>query len=610
MNLYISNSEAYRIILQLESYHLRKDVIQKNYLKTEQIYLQEEKILKQENPCDINELDNLQFRLQYLQLDKLQNLLSKEFYNPQVLSAVTCVSNELYYQSPKGNTFTVQERMRRHLHHMKLVGDPSVHSKAFVVNYDNSQLQLVLKEARSDISNGNLYHEAFVGLHCLNQLLPYCPNFMYTYGIFESTTFITTGKQVFNFLPYGSQYNHLLVEYINPAVTFSTFLQTCTESQFKNMFMQVLYALEIAQAHCDFTHYDLHSDNVLIAEKFDCNQDIMYKRPDGEVRYIASKYVATIIDYGDCHVKYMGKDYGIYHRQYHNINNTCHQLYDVYKLLYFLAYHAFNDVNYNIHRFDIRNTVLAAMSLFNDVDDPLEILQVQRDFLFPYIINAKCTLTKYIDLLELQWNVDYSKNKFAILSNFTSKEEIDRNILKLNTTVQPTDIFVFYDMYKSAIRNSNYLEGEGIIANYLNSVELVKSFHSVYDHCKLKLNNCIHKLDNYTIILFSSAMIFSKEVQAPIILYLYVLRNMLDIHFDNKVMHMYAIKQERLYRDDSYLEKVTIIDQLINYVKESLTDKTSTFLIDLCNYVDNNVEKIPVAFHKEYLKIRPNIIYK
>ena len=27
-------------------------------------------------------------------------------------------------------------------------------------------------------------------------------------------------------------------------------------------------------------------------------------------------------------------------------------------------------------------------------------------------------------------------------------------------------------------------------------------------------------------------------------------------------------------------------------------------------HVDNNVEKIPVAFHKEYLKIRPNIIYK
>ena len=250
------------------------------------------------------------------------------------------------------------------------------------------------------------------------------------------------------------------------------------------------------------------------------------------------------------------------------------------------------------------------MSLFNDVDDPLEILQVQRDFLFPYIINAKCTLTKYIDLLELQWNVDYSKNKFAILSNFTSKEEIDKNILKLNTTVQPTDIFVFYDTYKTAIRNSNYLQGEGIIANYLNSVELVKSFHSVYDHCKLKLNNCIRELDNYTMLLFFPEMIFSKEVQAPIILYLYVLRNMLDIHFDNKVMHMYAIKQERLYRDDSYLEKVTIIDQLINYVKESLTDKTSTFLIDLCNYVDNNVEKIPVAFHKEYLKIRPNIIYK
>jgi hypothetical protein len=72
-------------------------------------------------------------------------------------------------------------------------------------------------------------------------------------------------------------------------------IKNMTILKFLEIYLQLLNALYLAYKKFDYTHYDLHSGNILIYELDDYNSIPNYLE---ENTYIISKYIVYIIDYG------------------------------------------------------------------------------------------------------------------------------------------------------------------------------------------------------------------------------------------------------------------------------------------------------------------------
>jgi hypothetical protein len=88
----------------------------------------------------------------------------------------------------------------------------------------------------------------------------------------------------------------LFLEYISPH-SFYDFIKHADKALINSLILGVLCGLSIAQKHCEFTHYDLHIDNILIKE---CEPEAVFVyKIDGEVFSIPTYgFYPVIIDMG------------------------------------------------------------------------------------------------------------------------------------------------------------------------------------------------------------------------------------------------------------------------------------------------------------------------
>lgn len=160
-------------------------------------------------------------------------------------------------------------------------------------------------------------HEFIVGAYGTNQLRTSLPNFSFMMGGCHIPTqpgFI----------------QHVVYENMGRSISLRDYLRRCTVDEFLSQYLQVLYALDEAYKTIDFTHYDLHHENVnvrILEEPI----SIKYNTENG-VEYVHTKTFPCIIGYSYAHFKYNGKDYGVVESNY-NIKNQSYPMYDAYKLL-------------------------------------------------------------------------------------------------------------------------------------------------------------------------------------------------------------------------------------------------------------------------------------
>jgi hypothetical protein len=175
---------------------------------------------------------------------------------------------------------------------------------------------------RPDRSSHDLIHEAFVGIAALNRLRPVIPNFVYTYGIFEC------GEVIPNFEnhkkpaswcahsgAYGANVSYLALEYIPGKTVACEILKGSLLNNAKNvltLIAQVACALSVAYSAFDFTHYDLHTSNVIVRPSPQNLSTIRYPgvMTGGKDATIQAPFIATLIDYGMSHVKIGERSFG------------------------------------------------------------------------------------------------------------------------------------------------------------------------------------------------------------------------------------------------------------------------------------------------------------
>jgi len=176
----------------------------------------------------------------------------------------------------------------------------------------------ILKSSQN-INADNLVYEYLVGIKYVNRIMKQFPCFIQTYGLYfydneaswqqmkgaepiEKT--ILKQLKIQNSVDYSkackeSKYASLLIQHIKDVKDLSTYLYS--QLFIKECLLYVLFIVYQALSAISktFTHYDLHSGNVLIYEPVKGKYiKYNYHQSDGTVIHFYLPYIVKIIDYG------------------------------------------------------------------------------------------------------------------------------------------------------------------------------------------------------------------------------------------------------------------------------------------------------------------------
>lgn len=172
----------------------------------------------------------------------------------------------------------------------------------------------------------NCLSEVIVGMYALNLLG--IPNFAKVYGMLKN--------------------EYIVYEYVKSSISYKEFISICTKEELLQVLKQLIYALKMANHRYNYTHYDIHHDNILIV-KYVEEQHITYTWGD-TIKTVDSYYVPVIIDYDRCHIRLDGKDIGSMMYEHVSVyHDKEFILHDIFRLLICTANNCVNiDIDYKL----------------------------------------------------------------------------------------------------------------------------------------------------------------------------------------------------------------------------------------------------------------------
>jgi len=280
--------------------------------------------------------------------------------------------------------------------------------------------------------------------------------------------------------------------------------------EFLQIYLQILNALNVAYKEFDYTHFDLHADNVLIQVlPYDVN--VPFYAPDGRIMYIKTNYLARIIDYGMSHVLLQGQHFGKYGLDTYNVfAEESFPMHDAYKLLLFTYAASLNKSQNGVvvntrPRSSITSVANTIFDFFNEnitaeeriderFDDP------HSDFFQAPTKLKGITLDEFITYL-------FSKFSFNFMSNTESTDAI--STVCGDKCVNWTDFSRrVFDRFKLPETLEDYCQAEAAIFNlsqdknkdelykWLNQFDVQKRYAIERTTASDKINNVITKLNS------------------------------------------------------------------------------------------------------------------
>ncbi len=261
---------------------------------------------------------------------RLEASLAERFYDPNVMKSIQCLTNSLvYYPSGTNEGATDGQRIRYWIRNLRPIST-GVIGLALKGNFAEARDLFALKITKGD----NLTHE-FVIATQLNKLRRNLPNFVYIYAGFNCS-FTGVGQLGWCWgVDRKAPVTTLFYENVADSPTLSSLNAKLRFDEWLNFYLQVLYSLRFAYKSMNFTHYDLHANNVLIRSLPDLVY-IPYTTENNQVEYLLTSSVATIIDFDRSHLRIDGVNYGDYNLLEYGVNPLKGRpLHDAYKLLLF-----------------------------------------------------------------------------------------------------------------------------------------------------------------------------------------------------------------------------------------------------------------------------------
>jgi hypothetical protein len=357
------------------------------------------------------------------------------FYNADIIVSLLNTTDTIFYCDSHITGLSKNTKIRYMIKNLPISG---ITSDLFIIKLPTN-------------IDDDLQHELFVALYGINPIRYKVPNFSYIFGGLKCAriNFKSETLQIHTNL---QNINCVLYENIIPHISMKQYVQTCRGIDFVNKYMQIIYALREAYLYCEFTHYDLHSDNVLIRDVLKIPSAIPYDTERGK-EYLLTDKLAIIINYENSYIKYKDISYGVSGLPHYGVSATAsYPMHDAYKLLGFCMYAMLEAKN--IECFNVASRI---MRFFNPTEDLISIIISQRQIL--YMLPSDSAFK----------NINYD----TFIKYIRDATDID-------TT------FIVSDPKKTPIIKSGY---DGISISYQNTIENINleeniiphNFHDFYD---------------------------------------------------------------------------------------------------------------------------------
>lgn len=186
----------------------------------------------------------------------------------QILQCIQTLQNQTGKISPK--MFTMDSSETRNI---KFLGkDRGI----FVETFGNTELKILKKVCKECIELSTFYNEYLISVYGINYLRLEIPTFCFSYSFHNGT---------------------IQQEYIDNSITLQQYLKKPNMLDFFSIFVSIVCSIENAQHHFLFTHYDFHSNNILI-QRNSKNESFSFHILDSFYSIQNPLFIPKIIDFG------------------------------------------------------------------------------------------------------------------------------------------------------------------------------------------------------------------------------------------------------------------------------------------------------------------------
>ena len=467
----------------------------------------------------------------------------------------------------------------------------SVHGYVIFSDFIKVKNKIVIKTPKEKHEIRNMLFEYYIGSRFINKLRNKTPNFMYTYGIFMCNPLInvtkkndkeeTTSMSV-NFCNDNDKNNiYLLFEKIDGIGLHDYILQIKTEKQLDNIvnyILQIIISLDIAQKEGQYSHNDLHNDNIMIRK---INSPIDYSYIVGKSKYkMKLDNIATIIDYGMNRFVENNIPLGV----------TISEKYDLYPFK--------NSIGTDLYKFTMSN-VISLVYMIHKNPDIYKNLSNKIDEVFEFLISFFRDILK--NDITTSWDeyiMDKNKNTFNKFKQIVFKQQ--------DTYYYPmTDNFIYYNQatpenFIEHIKNNmQFIWNKHIIESEIDKKEIIISYSKIF--------NPQFDQDDYDDYMFSKCF-------NSIYFYDYIKQNNIFYELFNKKFEN-KFSKDCLNDEESMIINFNNIKDCKNIISLFYKDSQSNKDINIINeFEKQNIKDIKINYKNDintllyYIKQMDNII--
>jgi serine/threonine protein kinase len=323
------------------------------------------------------------------------------------------------------------------------------------------KFKVVVKKSKSSRFDEITLRDFCVGIY-LNKIIDEAPFFVKTLGSFN----------------HNNQF-HIITEYME-GTSLKMFIQNKEHdfTDFLNIFFQLLLGLEIAQNKLNFSHYDLHTDNVILVPVNHSFNISLY----GYSYTIKYDYKPVMIDFGLSSIHIKGQTLGQKKLETKGIYDRISPGYDIYVFLLFCL-----DVSRSCSN----------LAIFRGIIDLLVFFKIKTKVSMNLLTNDHLkSLEKGVSNLIPNQFLQYLITNYSHLLNVEINNKVVRSIGKRPIFLKLKEVFDHKDELKLIHLNSK----KGFIKTLVDNIKTYYWFKEKHnltiEEIKLLINIDIENLEN------------------------------------------------------------------------------------------------------------------
>ena len=440
----------------------------------------------------------------------LSMILNKESVSGYDMKAVFYLFDVLFLSRSKTKIrekglYNLSKTIKKCVKKMEQIEVKSKEGLIYITHFFSPDIQVVIKIPQNSNGIESKMREYFIGIESVNRLRYIIPTFVYTLGAFLCHKPSKTGK----FKSAKSNKNTAFVLYEKiPGDSVHTLLknENMNFKEFLILLFQLLLGLEVAQREVRFTHFDLHTENIMVRVKGVDSYSVPLDMKTYSINNPES--IPVVIDFGASTTYIDGKTIGSYDYIKHGMLNFMVPGHDMYK---FIVYCARKSVNK-----ELKDNIISLFRFYGS-DDPYSIIET-RDEGIDKASSMYCKdstfsgVANYTPLMLMEWIWKEFSDELSPTISVTDRKHY-LSVQYSNIIKDYEDIFTYKksDSEKSTSDEAIFLVKESLttIPSYVMSkynINILKKYNSVLCCKKLEyeidslnklLKNSTGRLINY-----------------------------------------------------------------------------------------------------------------